>query len=128
MGTTLASCREIAEILKCPDHVVPVTGFVIGYPDEAPATRDRLPLDGLVHRNTYQEFSDERIREIYQDRDIKGWERYMSVPELRKMIDESGVKNLAQVYTQVKYTRESHIEYSEAVLKCIKEHGFFNHS
>ena len=28
MGTTLANCERIAQVLKCPDHVVPVVGLI----------------------------------------------------------------------------------------------------
>ena len=53
-------------------------------------------------------------------------QRYKSNPELRKMIDESNVENLAQVYTKLKYTKESHIKYSNDVLECLKEQGFLS--
>jgi nitroreductase len=62
MGSTLANCDKIGEILELPPGVVPVAGFSLGYPDEDPALRDRLPLDGLVHYGTYEDYSDERIR------------------------------------------------------------------
>ncbi len=53
MGSTLANCDEIGNILQLPNNVVPVVGFSLGYPDESPAPRDRLPLEGLVHYETY---------------------------------------------------------------------------
>ena len=124
LGTTLASCGEIARILRCPQHVVPVVGFSLGYPAETPPQRDRLPLRGIVHRERYEEYQEGAIREIYGEKERAGWERYMAIPELRKMIEESGVENLAQVYTQVKYTKESHIAYSEQVLGCLRAQGF----
>lgn len=127
MGTTLASCRGIAAVLELPENVVPVTSFVLGYPAENPGPRDRLPLDGIIHREKYQRYSDERIREIYQNRETAGWNRYMAFPGMKEKILESGAKNLAQIYTLVKYTRESHVEYSKNLLQCIKEHGFWNH-
>ncbi len=43
------------------------------------------------------------------------------------MIEETQVSNLAQVYTKVKYTRESHINYSSARLDCLKRKEFFSH-
>lgn len=124
LGTTLASCGEIAQILKCPSHVVPVVGFTIGYPAEAPKVRDRLPLKGLVHHEVYRDPTDGEILEIYKQREVDGWNRYLSHPELKNLIETSGVKNLAQVYTQLKYTKESHIQYSEMVLSCLTEKGF----
>ncbi len=126
MGSTLANCDQIGEILQLPKNVVPVAGFSLGYPDEDPAIRDRLPLDGLVHYETYQDYSDARIEEIYHDRNVDGWNRYMSFPDLRQMIEASGVKNLAQVYTAVKYTRDSHQQFSKKVLDYLAEQDFMN--
>ncbi|MEQ1875358.1 MAG: nitroreductase family protein [Bdellovibrionia bacterium] len=124
MGTTLASCEKIAEILKCPEHVVPVVGFSVGYPDEEPSERVRLPLKGLVHAETYQEYKTSDVQDIYQEREKLGWERYMSNAELREKVFELGAENLAQIYTKVKYTRESHIQYSETVRRCLVEKEF----
>ena len=126
MGSTLANCDEIGRILQLPPGVVPVAGFSLGYPDEDPSTRDRLPLDGLVHFEKYREYTDERIREIYCEREKKGWERYMSIPRLRQMVEESGVENLAQLYTVVKYTSGEHQEFSKKVLDYLAEQDFMN--
>lgn len=124
MGTTLASCDEIAKILKCPEGVVPVVGFSLGYPAEAPNPRDRLPLRALVHQEQYQLRSDQDILDSYRQREVAGWIRYLSNPDLKKAVEESGVSNLAQVYTKLKYTKESHEAYAAIVMKCIKEQGF----
>ncbi len=125
MGTTLASCVKIADVLKCPSHVVPVVGFSMGYPDEDPGERKRLPLQALIHRETYKAPTDSEVREGYRQREELGWKRYMQDPELRKLTAESKACNLAQVYTKVKYTRESHLEYSQTVLDCLKSRGMF---
>lgn len=124
LGTTLASCDQIAKILQCPSHVVPVVGFSVGFPDEDPAVRDRLPLNGIVHHQTYRKDSNEKILNFYQEREDKGWKRYMEIPELKEKVEKANLKNLAQIYTQLKYTRESHLEYSQTVMNCLKEQGF----
>jgi hypothetical protein len=126
LGSTLANCDQIGKLLNLPHNVVPVVGFSLGYPDEDPLPRDRLPLDGLVHDETYQDYTDERIREIYRERNVKGWERYMGSARLRRLVEESGVENLAQLYTTVKYTRESHQGYSNTILNYLAEHDFMN--
>jgi nitroreductase len=126
LGSTLANCDQIGRILRLPPGVVPVAGFSLGYPAENPAVRDRLPLDGLVHFETYQEYSDERIREIYHDREVKGWERYMAYPELRQLVQEYGAENLAQIYTAVKYTREKHEAFSQTVLDYLESQDFMS--
>lgn len=128
MGSTLANCDRIGRLLCLPPGVVPVAGFSLGWPDEDPAPRDRLPLSGLVHQETYREYSDDDIRRIYAERDRKGWDRYMGFPELRRRIEGSGVQNLAQIYTVLKYTRESHTEFSRTVLDYLREQDFFNNA
>lgn len=126
MGSTFAHCDQIGAILKLPKNVVPIVGFSLGYPDEAPALRDRLPLDGIVHHETYQDYSDKRIREVYKEREVKGWDRYMSFPKLKELVEKSGVKNLAQIYTEVKYTRSDYNRYSRDILKYLAEQEFMN--
>lgn len=50
----------------------------------------------------------------------------MGFPELRQMIEESGVENLAQVHSAVKYTRESHQHFSKIVLDFLAEQDPMN--
>lgn len=126
MGSTLANCDQIGELLELPEGVVPVVGYSLGYADENPEVRDRLPLSGLIHREVYQDHSEQEIQDIYHERETAGWNRYMSFPELKQMIDESGVENLAQVYTKLKYTKDSHVEFSQTVLNYLSKQGFMN--
>ncbi len=128
MGSTLANCDQIGEVLKLPKGVVPIVGYSLGYADENPPVRDRLPLPGLIHHETYQDYDDEAIKAIYKQRETDGWERYMSYPELKEKIEQSDVKNLAQLYTTLKYTKESHIEFSQTVLQYLEKQGFMNNS
>ena len=51
----------------------------------------------------------------------------MSFPELAEMIRESGVRNLAQVYTDVKYTRRENVAISIDLLRALESQGFVNH-
>lgn len=95
-------------------------------PNEDPPLSDRLPLDGLFHYETYQDCDDERIAEIYGQRELNGWDRYKSYPHLRKLIIESGGGNLAQLNTEVKYTRQSYQEFSRRVLNYLKMQDFIN--
>lgn len=124
LGTTLASCGELSRMLDCPSHVVPVVGFCLGYPGEEPTVRDRLPMGSLIHHERYENRSDQKILDAYEARETTGWERYLESPELRRKIEEGGVENLAQVYTKLKYTRESHDEYSRSVTSRLAESGF----
>jgi nitroreductase len=104
MGTTLHSMTEIAEFLGLPDTCVPVTTIVVGWPDEDPAKRDRLPSSALVHDERYHEPDAEELEAIYAQREVRGWARYMSDPETKARIEAMGITSLAHYYTsKVKY-------------------------
>ncbi len=124
LGSTLANADAIGEILGLPKNVVPITGFSLGYPDEQPHLRDRLPLSSLVHWETYKDYTDQEIQDIYEEREIKGWQRYMKSKWLREQVEEKGVENLAQLYTEVKYTRTSHQEFSRRLLTYLENQEF----
>ena len=125
MGTTLANAHLIGPVLGLPKNVIPIVGFSLGYPKSTPNKKDRLPLDSLVHYDRYEDYKDEEIKELYSKREVDGMRRYRNVPRLKKMIEESDVENLAQVYTKIKYTRESHLTYSNNLLNYLKEQEFF---
>jgi hypothetical protein len=107
MGTTLHSMTEIAEFLELPDTCVPVTTIVVGWPDEHPGKRDRLPLPALVHDERYRRPTAEQIEATYEEREVRGWERYMSFPEAKARIEAMGITSLAHYYTsKAKYDPE----------------------
>jgi nitroreductase len=99
MGTTLHSMRAIADFLELPDTCLPVTTIVVGHPAEAPAQRDRLSLAALLHDETYRRPGAADIDAIYAQREVRGWQRYMAVPELKAAIEARGITSLAQFYT-----------------------------
>ena len=127
MGTTLNNAQKLSDFFNCPKNVVPVTSMVLGYPNENPEIRDRLPMEAIIHREKYNDYDDEQIIEHYKQKEEDGWKRYMSFPELKKKIDESGVKNLAQVYTDVKYTKDENQIASQSLLKLLDNQEFGNH-
>jgi len=121
LGTTLASADQIGAILELPENVVPIVGFTLGHPDESPDLRERLPIEAIVHQEKYQHYKDETILSFYQRKEQTGMQRYES---LLKAMDITDIENLAQVYTQLKYTEESHVQYSESVLNYLEKQNF----
>jgi nitroreductase len=118
MGTTLFSMGKIADYLELPDTCVPVTTIVVGYPAEDPAKRDRLPAPTFLHDEKYHKPSPTEIDEIFATREKRGWDRYMSIPELKALIEEHGITSLAHFYTsKVKYDPD----YFEGVGQEMKE-------
>jgi nitroreductase len=124
MGTTLGCTAQLIDFFELPEDTFPATTLVVGTPDEDPPPRARLPLEGIVHQERYEEFPDARVAETYRSRETEGWNRYMSYPELAARIAGSGVKNLAQVYTQLKYRKDVNEAVSAALLADLRRQGF----
>ncbi|NAW64263.1 oxygen-insensitive NADPH nitroreductase [Photobacterium halotolerans] len=67
---------EVAALLDMPKHVMPVFGLCLGYPDQNPESKPRLPQSLVIHQNSYQqeldrhqlEEYDEKVRQYYQSR------------------------------------------------------------
>ena len=64
--------------------------------------------------------------EIYCKREIKGRDMYMNHPRMRKLIIDSGVENLARIYTGVKNISQFYQEYSRRVLIYLEIQSFTN--
>jgi nitroreductase len=53
--------QNVAELLELPELVYPVFGLCIGYPDQDPEIKPRLPLDVVLKRERYQDDSEEAM-------------------------------------------------------------------
>lgn len=124
MGTTLGCTPQLIDFFGLPEDTFPATTLVVGYADEDPEPRARLPMEGIVHRETYEDFPEERVRDTYLSRETEGWNRYMSFPELAQRIAGSGVENLAQIYTQLKYRKKDNEDVSAELLVGLARQGF----
>ncbi|MBN1251045.1 MAG: nitroreductase family protein [Bacteroidales bacterium] len=118
LGTTTYMADKIKNILDLPENVVPVTTLVLGYPDEEPELTDRLPLKGIIHYEKYNNYSDEQINEIYAEK-----EDLESTKELLKINQK---ENLAQIFTDNRYTKKDNMLFSEMFLKHIENQLFMN--
>ncbi|NPA98797.1 MAG: nitroreductase family protein [Crenarchaeota archaeon] len=50
---TMRNIDDIRKLLDMPDHIVPASILAIGYPDEKPEPRPRIPLDEILCVNKY---------------------------------------------------------------------------
>jgi nitroreductase len=125
MGTTLSSLAELSVFFNLPETCVPVTTIVVGYPDEDPGKRDRLPASGLVHDEIYRHPDAEEIEETFSQREIRGWERYMSIPSIKAAIEANGITSLARYYTsKIKYDPDVFTRDSAVIKQLLQEKGF----
>lgn len=112
---------DIRSVLGTPDYVVPAGMALIGYPDEAPELRPRLPLEAVVHRNGYQIPTDDAIRVFFREKD-RQWD---DMPEERREeLAARGIENTAQRLTMGNYTQEFVANRSRAILRNIENAGF----
>ena len=126
MGTTLHSMGEIAELLELPDHCVPVTSMVVGWPAEAPAQRDRLPAASWIHDERYQRPSAEDIDRHFREREVTGWNRYRALGgDVVRRMEELGITSLAQFYTSdMKYAPAAFERDSQKIRELLESRGF----
>jgi nitroreductase len=54
IGAIRNNAAELSEFLKLPKYVIPLIGMALGYPDEEPLQKPRLPLKGVAHQEFYQ--------------------------------------------------------------------------
>lgn len=118
LGTTTYMAGQIIELLKLPRFVVPVTSITVGYPDENPPLADRLPLEGVIHYETYKDFSNNDIDRIYHEKE--------SLQQTLDLIKTNETETLAQIFTDKRYTGKDNIAFSRALLNVLEKQGFMN--
>lgn len=117
LGTVNYNAKEISEMLELPELVVPVASISLGYPAcEASQTELRLPVEAVMHEETYRKDSDEEIKKMYEDKDED--------PSNRKFVVENDKASLAQVFTDIRYPRSVNESVSASFSQLIKEKGF----
>lgn len=116
LGTTTYNAPQIAEALQLPRLVIPITTLTVGYPAHTPALVDRLPLEAIVHHESYRDYTTEDIHRLYAEKE--------SLPENRQFVVENNKETLAQVFTDIRYTRENNELFSKIYLDFIVKQGF----
>jgi nitroreductase len=116
LGTTTYNAPEIIDVLQLPGFVVPITTLAVGWPAESPELTDRLPLNAVVHKEIYTNYSEELIRKLYSVKE--------SLDTSKKFVVENNKENLAQVFTDVRYKKSDNEFFSEKFLNTIRKQGF----
>lgn len=116
LGTTTYMAKEISDLLKLPKGVVPVTTLVLGYPEEIPDLTERLPMEAVVHRDVYHDYTPKNIDRIYKERDAS--------EETKSLLEENQKETLAQIFTDNRYTKKDNEFFSEKFLQFIRKQGF----
>jgi nitroreductase len=118
LGTTTYNAGEIIDVLNLPRLVVPVITITVGYPDENPEVTDRLPLGAVVHYQTYKDFTPESVNALYLEKENSDF--------YKNFVTENNKETLAQVFTDVRYTRKNNEFFSTKFLDVLKRQGFLD--
>ena len=116
MGTITYNVDKFVEVLELPKHVIPVACIAMGYPVQKPALTQKLPIEALVHREKYQDYDEESINRFFAEKE--------SSDETKQILSENELPNLAQVFTQKRYTKKDNEFFANVLLDTLKKQGF----
>jgi len=112
LGTTIYNPKAIIEVLQLPRLVMPVATITLGWPAEDPALTDRLPIDSIIHHETYEDYTPDRIDAFYTPKE--------QLEENKHFVEINNKETLAQVFTDLRYTKEANEAISKALLETLK--------
>ena len=116
LGTTVYQPQQIIDVLQLPKLVMPVATLTVGWPAEEPALSDRLPLESFVHEETYHD---------YQAQDIDTYYKYKeSLEENQNFVKINNKETLAQIFTDIRYTRKDNEAMSAGLIEALKSQNF----
>ena len=116
LGTTVYNPEEIIRVLNMPKLTFPIATICVGWPDESPNQTDRLPLEGIIHQNTYKDYDEQSLNEIYAHKE--------SLKENKEFVEINKKATLAQVFTDCRYTKKDNEAMSEGMVKALNSQGF----
>ena len=116
LGTTVYMPKMIIDTLKLPKLVMPVATITLGWPDEQPALSERLPLRSIIHQEAYEDYTPEKIDDFYAEKE--------NLEVNKEFVRINHVETLAQVFTDIRYTKKDCEAMSKGFLDALKNQGF----
>ena len=116
LGTTVYMPKMIIDTLKLPKLVMPVATITLGWPDEQPALSERLPLRSIIHQEAYEDYTPEKIDDFYAEKE--------NLEVNKEFVRINHVETLAQVFTDIRYTKKDCETMSKGLLDALKNQGF----
>ena len=115
LGTVMYNTEQIANLLQCPEGVVPVITIAMGHPAEQPRESERLGQDAIVHSEVYHDPTDEDIVRTHRVRD--------EYPFNIQMVKENGTRNYCEIFTTRRYPRQQNEDISRSLLEFLRRQG-----
>ena len=116
LGTTVYQPQQIIDILQLPRLFMPVATLTVGWPAEQPPLSDRLPLESFIHQDTYHDYMGADIDTYYYNKE--------HLPENLNFVRINNKETLAQIFTDIRYTRKDNEAMSQGLLEALRHQGF----
>lgn len=116
LGTTTYNAEGIINELKLPKLTFPITTIALGYPEETPELTDRIPLEGVIHYEKYNNYTKGDIANLHAYKE--------SLESSKRFVEENAKESLAQVFTDVRYKKADNEFFSAKMLETLKKQGF----
>ena len=116
LGTTVYMPQQIIDVLELPRLVMPIATITLGWPDENPPLSDRLPIESIIHEETYHDYTPELIDRFYNEKE--------SLAENEEFVKINNKETLAQIFTDIRYTKKDNEAMSEGFLEALHHQGF----
>ena len=116
LGTTLYQPQAIIEALQLPQLTFPVATLTVGWPAEQPPLTDRLPAEAWLHNERYHDPTPADIDAFYAAKE--------ALPENRSFVSVNNKATLAQVFTDIRYTKRDNEAMSEGLVAALRRQGF----
>lgn len=116
LGTTVYMPQQIIDVLELPRLVMPIATITLGWPDENPPLSDRLPIESIIHEETYRDYTPELIDRFYNEKE--------SLVENKEFVKINNKETLAQIFTDIRYTKKDNEAMSEGLLEALRHQGF----
>lgn len=118
LGTTVYQPQSIINTLQLPRLVMPVATLTVGWPAEKPSLSDRLPLKSFVHNETYKDYTPSDIDTYYNYKE--------QLEENQHFVEINHKDTLAQIFTDIRYTKRDNEAMSKTFLETLKKQGFLD--
>ncbi len=116
LGTTVYMPQMIIDTLRLPQLVMPVATITLGWPGEQPALTDRLPTESFVHQETYRDYTPADIDRYYSAKE--------ALEENVRFCEINRKETLAQIFTDIRYTKKDNEALSEGFMEALARQGF----
>ena len=112
IGAIRTKCLEVSKELNLPKYVIPVIGLCVGYPDDNPGIKPRIPMSGVFFEDKYDV---EKAKDGVNEYD-NIFKKYLSERDTNSR-DSDWSKSISNIY-------ENTLQMSKEDYPLLKQQGY----